>query len=102
MGSFAFISINGYVVDSSKNYFNEWFFKKADRKILTQKSSQRNPMMWGVQNQGKEDYFEQCYIYQVPAGKLKRRLELAGWSYQSAKQEFIKSIDDRNLLPKRM
>ena len=97
MGSFAFMTINGYVVDSTKNYFNQWYFKKADREIITQKVSERNPMIWGEPVLGEEDYFEQCYIYQISAGTLKRRLELAGWNCHSAKQEFIKSVKDRLL-----
>jgi hypothetical protein len=97
MGSFAFITINDYVVSSSRNYFNEWFFKKSDRKIVTQKLSQRNTMMWGEPGPDAKNKTEQCYIYEISAGKLKRRLELAGWSCHCAKQEFIRSVSDRLL-----
>ena len=93
MGSYAHLTVDDYLVDSTKNRFDEWLFNRSDRLIMHQKISQRNKMIWG--DPVEDDYMEQIYIYKIPARTLKRRLELQGWSIHSAEQEFIKSVAAR-------
>ena len=47
MGSYAYITIAGFPIDSTKNYFSQWYFKNSERRIFTCKRSECNAMIWG-------------------------------------------------------
>ena len=92
MGSFAHISIAGYPIQSSKNYFHQWFFKKSDRVIRARLKSQRNSVIWAEADSQELDEEETDYLYLVSATALKRRLELAGYNRETLEREFKESI----------
>jgi hypothetical protein len=95
MGSFAFVTVDGYPIRDTKNYFDRWFFKNSDRKIVSRKKSERNRLIWGAPDPCKVDDLEDVYIYEVTAKILKKRLDLAGWTRSVAEDEFKQDIAAR-------
>ncbi|WP_368735922.1 HEPN/Toprim-associated domain-containing protein [Pseudomonas sp. 30_B] len=76
MGSYAFITIGGYPIQSTKNYYGRFYFRKADRELRKRMASQRNPMLWSF---GPDEEDVRRLIMSMPAP---RRRCVAGWSLQ--------------------
>ena len=95
MSSVAYITIDGYPIHTTTNYFDEWFFKKSERRIVKAKVSDRNPLIWGQTNGDDADDLEDNYVYDSRAHLLKRRLELAGYTRSVLEREFKQAIAER-------
>ncbi len=67
MGSYAYITIDGYPIDSSKNHFSQWFFKKSDRKVMKTTLAKRNRLIWLAPEPGEADQEVEEYVYEITA-----------------------------------
>lgn len=98
MGSFAHFTIDGYPVAWDKNHLHTWYFKKKDRDIFKRKVSERNRLIWSINEDDDEE--ETCYIYRINAKTLIKRLELAGYDMNRVQLEFkktsVKMIEELN------
>ncbi|MBK9145930.1 MAG: hypothetical protein IPM23_25955 [Candidatus Melainabacteria bacterium] len=72
MGSYAVLSVGGYELYCSKNTFDEWLFKKGDRKIEQHR-----------------------HFYETSISTLRKRLELSGTTLAKAQREFDVEITER-------
>lgn len=72
MGSYAVLSVSGYELYCSKNTFDEWLFKKGDRKIEQHR-----------------------HFYEMSISTLRKRLELSGMTLSKAQREFDHEISER-------
>lgn len=95
MGSFAYVTVAGYPIYSSKNYFYEWFFKKSDRIIRSRLKANRNTLIWGEAERDERNEEETDYLYVVSAKTMKRRLALAGHNRELLQREFNESTASR-------
>lgn len=95
MGSFAQITIGGYPIFSTKNYYYEWYFRKKDRVIRTRSKSQRNTLIWAAADANEQDEEETDYLYVCSGTVLRRRLELAGFNRETLEREFRECIAQR-------
>ncbi|HGE6964886.1 TPA: HEPN/Toprim-associated domain-containing protein [Pseudomonas aeruginosa] len=88
MGSFAQITIGGYPISSTKNYYHQWYFRKKDRVIRVRDKSQRNTLIWCAAEPHEQHEEETDYLYVVSGSVLRRRLELAGFNRETLEREF--------------
>lgn len=88
MGSYAFLTIGNYPIFSSKNYYNRWYFRRADRVQRTRSKGQRNPLIWSAVAPHLAQEEEVDYRYVVSAATLRRRLALAGFNRETLEREF--------------
>ncbi|PKG96415.1 hypothetical protein CXF92_01070 [Pseudomonas sp. Choline-3u-10] len=95
MGSFAQITICGYPISSTKNYYHQWYFQKKDRAIRVRDKSQRNTLIWCAAEPHELYEEETDYLYVVSASVLRRRLELAGFNRDTLEREFKECIAQR-------
>ena len=92
MGSHAFIAIDGFPIESTKNHFHQWYFRRSDRRIVEGKVSGRNQLFWGTRDLDTADEIEMYYIFEASAQTIRRRLELAGYTRAALNKEFEESI----------
>lgn len=95
MGSFAQITIGGYPIFSTKNYYHQWYFRKKDRVIRVRDKSQRNTLIWCAAEPHEQHEEETDYLYVVSGSVLRRRLELAGFNRETLEREFKECIAQR-------
>jgi hypothetical protein len=95
MGSYAEITIGGYPIFSTKNYYHQWFFRKKDRVIRTRPNPQQNTLIWTAADANEQDEEETDYLYVCSGTVLRRRLELAGFNSETLEREFKECIAQR-------
>lgn len=95
MGSLAQITIGGYPISSTKNYYDQWYFRKKDRIIRVRDKSQRNTLIWCAAEPHELHEEETDYLYVVSGPVLRRRLELAGFNRETLESEFKEWIARR-------
>ncbi len=95
MGSVAQITICGYPISSTKNYYHQWYFRKKDRVIRVREKCQRNTLIWCTAEPHEHHEEETDYLYVVPGSVLRRRLELAGFNRDTLEREFKECIAQR-------
>lgn len=95
MGSYAYITVSGYPISSTKNYYHRWCFRKKDRVIRVRDKSQRNTLIWCEAEAHEQHEEETDYFYAVPGAVMQRRLELAGFNYETLEREFNECIARR-------
>ncbi|HEY1755200.1 MAG TPA: HEPN/Toprim-associated domain-containing protein [Bryobacteraceae bacterium] len=93
MSSSACITIGGYPIETSRNDFHPWFFKKSERQIVSRKKSERNRLVWGAPSPDDADELETCYLYVSTARILRRRLQLAGCTKATLEKEFRDGVN---------
>lgn len=79
MGSFATLQFNGYQIASTKDYLDEWLFKKIDQKKLKRR-----------RNGGEDE--EDAYVFETSVDTMIKRLEADGITLKAAKIDFKKCI----------
>jgi len=87
MSSSAFVTIDGYPLFFTYNYFEKWYFKPSDRQIRIKRKSELNPLIWG-NSHAVENAAYQEFVYRISAGTLKRRLRMDGFSIETLEQEY--------------
>lgn len=95
MGSFAHLTIGGYPIFASKNHYDRWYFRAADRVMRSRKKSQRNSLIWGAAEPHEANEEEVDYLYVASGSTLRRRLSLAGFSRETLEREFHEFISQR-------
>jgi len=95
MGSLAQITICDYPISSTKNHYDQWFFRKKDRVIRAREKSQRNTLIWCEAEPHEQHEEETDYLYVVSGSVLRRRLELAGFNRETLEREFKECIARR-------
>lgn len=92
MGSYAQITIGGYPIVSTKNYYDRWYFRKKDRVIRARTKAQRNLLIWCAPELHEEQEDEIDYLYVASGSVVRRRLELAGYNRETLEGEFKEHI----------
>lgn len=95
MGSFAQVTIGGYPISSTKNYYDQWFFRKKDRVIRTRSKAERNTLILSAAEPHEQLEEETDYLYVCSGSVLRRRLELAGYNREALEREFQECIAQR-------
>lgn len=103
MGAFSFISINEYpILDVKNSYYSfikDKLFYEKDLVFETRSNSALNKLYWGTDNVNRPGYFDFVGFQQTTA-VCKKRLELLGYTYKSAKKnfEYAKKINRDEML----
>lgn len=95
MGSFAYLTIGGYPIQSSKNYYHRWYFRKKDRVSRPRPKAGRNTLIWAAAEQNEQHEIETDYRYVTTGAALRRRLELDGFNREVLEREFKERIAER-------
>lgn len=95
MGSMAYLTIGGYPIQSSKNYYYRWYFRKKDRVIRPRPKAGRNTLIWAAAEQNEQQDVETDYLYITTSAVLRRRLELDGFNREVLEREFKERIAER-------
>ncbi|WP_267877506.1 HEPN/Toprim-associated domain-containing protein [Massilia sp. NP310] len=91
MSSWASIEIDGMKIDETQNHFDEWYFNKKNRVIKTVFCTDYyGDPMW----EPKEEQIK-IYQYRIPAGVLRRRLNLAGYNLENLEREFKQQLNQQ-------
>lgn len=103
MGSYTDLSIGGYPLITTKSYASPealTIFRETDKRVFDRMLSERNPLVWGTQNQ-EDDECETVVLYQCTAIKIAQRLDIMGFTLSRAREEFeslrLKQIEEFTL-----
>ncbi|MEM5432588.1 conserved protein of unknown function (plasmid) [Cupriavidus taiwanensis] len=86
MGSYAYLTVAGYPVYSTKNYLEKWMFRRADQRITKIPANKRNSLLWSVDPD--DTSLEDQYEYVATAKTMKKRLDVAGFTLDASRKEF--------------
>ncbi|RON61596.1 hypothetical protein BK669_19130 [Pseudomonas fluorescens] len=83
MSSWSGVSLDGMPIFDSQNHYSEWYFRKSERVIESYRAEElykNSPYEPGT--------IVKKYLYKMTAEKLRRRLDLDGYNYNTLEQEF--------------
>lgn len=90
MGSYCELYVNDYPVFSSKSYVDAQLmtvFRESDKRIYTRKRCSRNAITWG-DTYSEKDGDETAVEYRVQASQAIDRLNVMGFTFERAQQDF--------------
>ncbi|MCG7990595.1 MAG: HEPN/Toprim-associated domain-containing protein [Candidatus Thiodiazotropha lotti] len=90
MGTYTELEIAGYPLWSTKSAVDPvvmTVFREADKRIVTRKLSERNPLVWG-QFEDDEDAVETAVFYVCRVAHVRDRLDVMGFTMDRVRREF--------------
>lgn len=90
MGSYTFLTINGYPLIETKGTIVPeamTIFRESDRQVLSRKVAQRNPLLWVIEP-GTEQEEETAVLYKSDSTVVVDRLGAMGFTLSRVRNEF--------------
>lgn len=97
MGSYSSLEICGYPLWSTQYGVEPMImtiFRESDKQIFERRIADRNPLVWGVDNEAGDDT-ETVYQYSICVEHAAQRLDIMGFTLDKAREQFDEGVKAR-------